>query len=97
MDGDIPQLTTGLCDQIASSTDQQDPVWSSSPVLQVVQAKAIETNGQTRWRIVISDGAHVLQAMVVTQLNVLFEDGTAGKGSIVRVQRFAINIIQGRR
>jgi hypothetical protein len=65
--------------------------------MQVVQAKAIETNGQTRWRTVISDGVNVLQAMVVTQLNTLFENGDAGKGSIVRIQRFAINTIQGRR
>lgn len=97
MDEDIPQLSTGVCDKIASSSGAQDPVWSSSPVMQIVQAKAIETNGQTRWRTVISDGLHVLQAMVVTQLNTLFENGDAGKGSIVRIQRFAINTIQGRR
>jgi hypothetical protein len=97
MDEENPRLTTGVCDQIASSTGAQDPVWSSSPVMQVVQAKAIETNGQTRWRTVISDGVNVLQAMVVTQLNTLFENGDAGKGSIVRIQRFAINTIQGRR
>ena len=97
MDEDIPQLSTGVCNKIASSSGAQDPVWASSPVMQIVQAKAIETNGQTRWRTVISDGIHVLQAMVVTQLNTLFENGDAGKGSIIRIQRFAINTIQGRR
>ena len=45
----------------------------------------------------ISDGVHVLQAMVVTQLNPLFENEDIGKGSIVRIERFAINMIQGRR
>jgi len=97
MEEEIPQLTTGVCDEIASSTGPEDPVWSTTPVLQIVQAKVIETNGQTRWRTVISDGVHVLQAMVVTQLNTLFESGDVGKGSIIRVQRFAINTIQGRR
>jgi hypothetical protein len=91
-----PQLTTGVCDQIASA-NPTDSVWSSAPIMQIVQAKIIETNGQTRWRAVISDGEHVLQAMVVTQLNPLFENGEAGKGTIIRVQRFAINTIQGRR
>jgi hypothetical protein len=94
---EIPQLTAGVCNGIASSTGAQDPVWSTSPILQIVQAKAIETNGQTRWRTVVSDGKHVLQAMVVTQLNRLFENEEAGKGSIIRVERFAINTIQGRR
>jgi hypothetical protein len=97
MDEEIPQLTTGVCDEIASSTGAQDPVWSTTPILQIVQAKVIETNEQTRWRTVISDGVHVLQAMVVTQFNTLFENGDAGKGSIIRVDRFAINTIQGRR
>lgn len=97
MDEDTPQLTTGVCERIASSTGPQDPVWSTTPVMQIVQARAIETGGQTRWRIVISDGVFVLQAMVVTQLNTLFENGDAGKGSIVSIQRFAINTIQGRR
>ena len=97
MDGEIPQLSTGACDEIASSTGPEDPVWSTSPVFQIVQAKVIETSGQTRWRTVISDGVHVLQAMVVTQLNPLFENEDIGKGSIVRIERFAINMIQGRR
>ena len=96
MDEEIPQLTTGVCEAIASAT-QQDPVWSTTPILQIVQAKPIETNGQIRWRTVISDGVHVLQAMVVTQFNSLLENGEAGKGSIIRIQRFAVNTIQGRR
>lgn len=96
MDEVPPSLATGVCQQIASA-GAQDPVWSSTPILQIVQAKAIETNGQTRWRIVISDGVHALQAMVITQLNDLFEDGHVGKGSIIRLERFAINMIQGRR
>ena len=97
MEEEIPQLTTGVCDEIASSTGTEDPVWSTTPVLQIVQAKVIETNGQTRWRTVISDGVHVLQAMVITQYNTLFENGDAGKGTIIRINRFAINTIQGRR
>lgn len=92
----IPQLTTGVCEEIASA-DPKDPVWNSTPIMQIVQARSIETNGQTRWRVVISDGVHALQAMVVTQLNIPFENGDAGKNSIIRVQRFAINTIQGRR
>jgi len=97
MDEEIPQLTTGVCDAIASSNGTKDPIWSTTPVLQIVQAKPIETNGQIRWRTVISDGVHVLQAMVVTQFNSLLENGEAGKGSIIRIQRFTVNTIQGRR
>lgn len=97
MEEELPQLTTGVCEQIASSIGTTDPVWSTSPILQIVQAKAIETGDQIRWRTVVSDGVHVMQAMVVTQLNTLLENGEVGKGSIVRVERFAINTIQNRR
>lgn len=97
MDDEIPQLTTGVCEQIANSTGSKDPVWSTSPIVQIVQAKAIETGEQVRWRIVVSDGLHVMQAMVVTQLNSMLENGDVGKGSIIRVERFAMNTIQNRR
>ena len=97
MEEEIPQLTTGVCNEIASSTGAKDPVWSTAPILQIVQAKIIETGDQVRWRTVVSDGVHVLQAMVVTQLNPMLESGEIGKGSIIRVQRFAINTIQNRR
>ena len=98
-DEGIPQLTTGFCNQLMSSADAQDQdhVWTTSPIVQIVQANAIEINGQKRWRAVVSDGVHVLQAMVVFQFNALFDNGNAGKGSIVRIQRFVINTIQGRR
>ena len=96
MDEEIPQLTTGVCDQIASAQGG-DPVWASAPVMQIVQAKMIETSGLARWRAVISDGVHVIQAMVTATLNNLFVNGDAQKGSIVRLQRFGISTIQERR
>jgi len=97
MDGEIPQLTTGILNDIASSTNPEDPVWSTSPIVQFVQARPVEIGDQARWRTVISDGIHVMQAMVVTQLNSMFENGELGKGSIARIERFAINKLQNRR
>lgn len=88
MGENVPQLTTGIFLQIASSASPQDPVWSTSPIVQVLQAKPVEKNGKTRWRLLISDGTHILQALAAPHLNTLFEDGHAGKGSVVRVHRF---------
>jgi replication factor A1 len=86
MNEDIPQLTTGLCDQLASSTCPQDPSWPTPPTVQILQAKAVEGNGRALWRIIISDGTHILQLIVSPQLNALFENGHVGNGSIVRLQ-----------
>ena len=98
MDEEIPQLTTGACDQIVSSTGPGDPVWSTSPVLQVVRTRSFET-GETgertlRWAIILSDGTHALQALVVAKLASLFENGEVRKGSVIRVRRYAANTIQ---
>jgi len=97
MDGEIPQLTTGFLNDIASLPGQDNPVWSSSPIVQFVQTRPIEMGQQGRWRTVISDGAHVMQAMVATQHNPMFENGEVKKGTIIRIARFAINKLQDRR
>lgn len=96
MGGGLPQLTTGFCDEIVSSADSKDPGWPTSPTLQILQTKAIENGGRTYWRAVVSDGVHTTQAMVVTQLNSLLENGEVGEGSIILVQQFVINTIQNR-
>lgn len=90
----IPPLTTSLCQQILSSTGPQDPVWASPAVVQILLPKTV---GNVRWRVLISDGTDILQAMVATQLNALFEDKKVVNGSIVRVQRLAMNSIKDRR
>lgn len=92
------QLTTGFCHQIASSTSPQDPVWTTSAILQILQAKELDSNGRKLRRIVISDGAHLLQVLVSDpQLNTLFEDGHVKKNSVVRIECKMSQPINGRR
>lgn len=94
----VPQLTAGLCDQIASSTGPQDPIWTTSPIVQVLQAKAIKIKSRTVWRILISDGIHILQAIASTpKSNTLLENEHVRRGSIVRIQRMAAGPINDRR
>ena len=97
VDKDVPQLTTGFCDKIASSTGPQDPIFKTSPILQIFQAKCIGIGDQKRWRVLISDGTKCLQAIVATRLNNLFERCLVKNGSIVRVGGLGENIINGRR
>lgn len=92
MDNVIPELTTGLYDQLTSSAILPTP-----RIVQILQPKPTGPHGQERWRVIISDGTHFLQALAVPQLNTLFENGQVGSGSIVRVQRLVVNTIGGRR
>lgn len=93
MDNVIPELTTGLYDQLVSSAISPTP-----RVVQILQSKLAGPHGRERRRVVISDGTHIIQAALADpQLNTLFENGQVGNGSIVRVQRIVVNTIQGRR
>jgi hypothetical protein len=92
---DIPRLTAGVCDQIAS-TEPQDLVRFTSPIVQILQPKVIEHNSQKLWRTFISDGTQALPAMV-TELSTLFENGHAGDGSIVRLRQLTAKAIMGKR
>jgi hypothetical protein len=97
MSEDVPQLTTGFCDQFTSSTSPEDFVRTTSPIVQILLAKAIETNGPKMWRTTISDGRHILPAIVSAGPSTLFEDGYVGKGSIVRLQGMGVHQVQGKR
>ena len=92
-------LTTGFYDEIASLTGSERRTWPTSggPILQILQTKPISCGDEIRWQMVVSDGVHAMQAMVVIQLNPLLENGEVGKGCIIRVQHLAVNTIQKRR
>lgn len=92
MDNVIPELTAGLCDQLASSAISPTPC-----IVQILQSKLTGPHGREQWLAVISDGSHFLQALAIRQLDALFENGQVGIGSIVRIQRLVVNTIQGRR
>ena len=53
---------------------------AGSPYVQIVDIKRLansQGNGPgERFRLVISDGENVMQAMLATQLNLMIEDGT---------------------
>lgn len=69
------------------------------PLLQVQEIKQVSTpQSQTeRYRMVLSDGDHYSQAMLATQMNEAVREGKLTKGSVVQLNEFICNTIQGRR
>uniref|UniRef100_A0ACD5W398 Uncharacterized protein n=1 Tax=Avena sativa TaxID=4498 RepID=A0ACD5W398_AVESA len=55
------------------------------PVLQVVGAPSAQGHGVVRYRVLLSDGVHSLQAMLHTYLNGLVTTGRLRDGSVIRV------------
>ncbi|XP_074571966.1 replication protein A 70 kDa DNA-binding subunit A-like [Curcuma longa] len=70
----------------------------AKPVVQVWDLRLVNTQQNTteRYRMLLSDGAHIQQAMLATQMNGLVKSGTLQKYSIVQLNEFICNVIQNR-
>ncbi|GAA99937.1 uncharacterized protein L969DRAFT_86148 [Mixia osmundae IAM 14324] len=96
----VPALDKGSVETMFLHGDAEA---SSSPVLQILSVKKVSPapmpNGQTgadRYRLILSDSAHFIQAMLATQLNHLIGDGQIEKHAVVRLDQYAINKVQNR-
>ncbi|KAK3249417.1 hypothetical protein CYMTET_41152 [Cymbomonas tetramitiformis] len=71
-----------------------------SPVLQCINIKQIGSTGGSaaeRFRLVLSDGHHWGQAMLATQLNHLVTTEQVKEGTVMRLQEYICNVVQGRK
>ncbi|CAN1144020.1 Replication protein A 70 kDa DNA-binding subunit C, partial [Linum perenne] len=83
----VARITAG-----ASSSDLQ-------PVLQVTELKLVQTKQQQtndRFRLVLSDGSHLQQAMLGTQINTLVKDNKLRAGSVVQLIQYSCTTVQNR-
>jgi replication factor A1 len=96
------QLTTGICERLhtTQSDEEQESLAQSSPTLQILSIKKVGASAATaadRYRVIVSDGEHFLQAMLATQLNKLVEDEEIGKNTIIVIDKFTCNFVQDKR
>jgi replication factor A1 len=71
-----------------------------SPNVQLLDIKRIASNSaasQDRFRLVISDGQHYMQAMLATQLNYIVEQNQVEQYSVVQLQEYICNMVQNRK
>ncbi|CAI0441900.1 unnamed protein product [Linum tenue] len=71
------------------------------PTLQVTELKKVQAKQQQqqqgdRFRLLLSDGSHLQQAMLGTQLNHLVQNGNLRAGSIVHMKQYSCSVIQNR-
>lgn len=87
-------LTSG-----AITTISEGGAEGMKPMVQVHDIRLVNTaqNTAERYRMMLSDGTHTQQAMLATQMNLIVKSGALQKGSIVRLNEFICNVIQGRR
>ncbi|KAG6523162.1 replication protein A 70 kDa DNA-binding subunit A-like [Zingiber officinale] len=70
----------------------------AKPVVQVWDLRLVNTQQTTteRYRMLLSDGTHMQQAMLATQMNGIVKSGSLQKHSIVQLNEFICNVIQNR-
>jgi replication factor A1 len=93
------QLTPGMCTRLHEASPDDAELWESKPTLQFLSVKKLGQSGPERadrYRIIISDGTHFLQAMLATQLNELVQNDVITKNSIVTVDKMICNVVSGK-
>lgn len=88
-------LSTGCIERLQTieQTTSEDEY-----VFQILSLKPVnQPQGTPRYRIILSDGVHFMQAMLATQLNNLIQDGTIVKHSVIKIERLTCNYLQGKR
>ncbi|XP_046360245.1 replication protein A 70 kDa DNA-binding subunit-like isoform X1 [Haliotis rufescens] len=88
-----PQLSSGSIEEIIGGNTPD------SPILQIMSSKKISAGGGAdRYRLLLSDGKHSYShAMLATQLNELMEQNEIDNLSVVQVNKYLCNTLQGDR
>lgn len=87
-----PPLSTGAivrAEAISADT-------TGAPVVQVLDIRPL--HGETiRYRLLISDGTRVMQALLVPQLNSIVSDEQVRPNSVVQLHEFGVHLVQNRK
>ncbi|KAI9460036.1 replication factor-a protein [Russula earlei] len=101
-------LTEGICQRLNSGDKDDESLWNSKPTLQFLSIKKVVASNNAgapgnsnsvidRYRIIISDGLHFLQAMLATQLNFLVEEDRVGKNTVAVIENMSCQHIMDKR
>ncbi|KAI8825732.1 uncharacterized protein EV422DRAFT_513990 [Fimicolochytrium jonesii] len=95
------QLTQG-CLQAAYGETQAAPTSYPEATVQILNIKQIQTpaggsGGPDRWRLIISDGVHFMQAMLATQLNGYVTSQELKKYGVIKLKRYLCNTVAQKR
>ncbi|KZT02307.1 replication factor-a protein [Laetiporus sulphureus 93-53] len=96
------ELTAGIVKRLGDTNNVPADVLESEPTVQFLSFKKVAPGSgasatMDRYRVIVSDGQHFLQAMIATQLNELVETGQVGKHSVAVIERFSCNLVQDKR
>ena len=96
------QLSAGICARLSEASPEEIEELGSGYAVQLLSIKKVNQTTSAvstvdRYRIILSDGVHFVQAMLATQLNDLVSRGEIVKNSIVVVDKLTCNFVQDKR
>lgn len=97
------QLSTGTCHRLHNAQTGDEDLFTSGHTVQFLSIKQVTPSATgnsaalDRYRIIISDGEHFLQAMLATQLNHLVYENLVGKNTVAVIEKLTCNFVQNKR
>lgn len=98
------QLSSGSCKLLQNATPDDIEVFESEHTLQLLSIKKVGNTGPNanpnapeRYRIIMSDGIHYMQAMLATQLNNMVQENEIGRNTIAVIEKLTCNYVQEKR
>lgn len=92
------QLTAGFIKRVSEPGPLDEQYLAERPTVQILSYKKVDTGANTdRYRVIVSDGLHFQQWMFATQLNHLIDEQKITKDSIVIIEEFLCNQLQGKK
>ncbi|KAI6005784.1 hypothetical protein EDD15DRAFT_2384466 [Pisolithus albus] len=96
------QLTSGICSRLSEATPAEIDEIGGGYTVQLVSIKKVTAVSAAapaidRYRIIMSDGVHFIQAMLATQLNDLVSNEEIVKNSVVIIDKLTCNVLGDKR
>lgn len=98
------QLSAGICARLNEASPAEIDELGSGYTVQLLSIKKVMNQTTStvaapidRYRIILSDGVHFVQAMLATQLNELVSRGDITKNTIVVINKLTCNFVQDKR
>ncbi|EIW84857.1 replication factor-A protein 1 [Coniophora puteana RWD-64-598 SS2] len=98
----MTQLSAGICQRLQEATPEDIDNIGSGHTVQLLSIKKVSqsansSNTVDRYRLIISDGVHFIQAMLATKLNDLVANNELGKNTVVIIDQLTCNFVQEKR
>ncbi|KAF8892441.1 hypothetical protein BD779DRAFT_1642450 [Infundibulicybe gibba] len=100
---ELPELSAGSCLRLKNANPNDEEVLNAPHVLQLIvirmakSAPSTNPNAIDRYCIVMSDGIHVIQAMLATQLNEMVTDNIITRNTVIVTEKVTCTDVQGKR